>query len=496
MLFNSFQFLIFFPIVVLVFYIIPKKMRYIWLLISSYYFYMSWNPKYAVLITLSTCVTYLSGIWIEKCNTGYTVHRKRNKKICVAGSLVINLAVLAFFKYSNFFLQNVNMALGKLGIETINYRFDFLLPVGISFYTFQALSYTLDVYRGEIEAEKNLFKYALFVSFFPQLVAGPIERSKNLLKQIRETEKILWNSERIRDGLLLMFWGLFQKMVIADRAAILVNQVYTNYTQYGFVEIFFATILFAFQIYCDFGGYSNIARGAAQVMGFSLMENFRQPYLATSIKEFWRRWHISLTSWFTDYLYIPLGGNRKGQLRKYINTLIVFGVSGLWHGASYNFIIWGCLHGIYSVFGDLKKRMQDRFILHREENPDELSLSQWIRKAFVTFILVDFAWIFFAANGGLHALRITKQMFSHFFLANSLYALGLDEKDMSVLILAIIILIIVDIVHEKQYSLNGLISRQETWFRWITYYVLILSIIVLGIYGPEYDASQFIYFQF
>ncbi len=496
MLFNSFQFLIFFPIVVVLFYIIPKKMRYIWLLISSYYFYMSWNPKYAVLIALSTCVTYLSGIWIEKCNMVHTVHKERNKKICVAGSLVINLAVLAFFKYGNFFLYNVNMVLREFGIETIDYHFDFLLPVGISFYTFQALSYTLDVYRGEIVAEKNIFKYALFVSFFPQLVAGPIERSNNLLRQVQETEKIRWDSERVRDGIILMFWGLFQKMVIADRAAILVKQVYTNYTKYGFVEISFATILFAFQIYCDFGGYSDIARGAAQVMGFSLMKNFSQPYLATSIKEFWRRWHISLTSWFTDYLYVPLGGNRKGQLRKYINILIVFGVSGLWHGASWSFIVWGCLHGIYQVCGDLKKRMQEHFNWSKKVNSSELSLSQWLRKAFVTFILVDFAWLFFAADGLPNALRIIKQMCSHFFLASSIYVLGLDEKDLSLLILTIILLIIIDIIHEKKYSLYALIGRQETWFRWAVYYLLIFSIIIFGIYGSVYDASQFIYFQF
>lgn len=293
-----------------------------------------------------------------------------------------------------------------------------------------------------------------------------------------------------------MFWGLFQKMVIADRAAILVDQVYSNYTQHGFVEISFATILFAFQIYCDFGGYSNIARGAAQVMGFSLMENFRQPYLATNIKEFWHRWHISLTSWFTDYLYIPLGGNRKGQFRKYINILIVFAVSGLWHGTSWRFIVWGGLHGIYQVCGDLKRRAQKHFTGENTKSQDQLSLSQWLRKAFTTFLLVDFAWLFFAADGLPHALRMIRQMCTHFFMARSLYVLGLDEKDLSLLLLAILLLMIVDIVHERNHSLLCLVNRQEIWFRWGIYYALILSIIIFGIYGPEYDASQFIYFQF
>ncbi len=496
MLFNSIQFLIFFPIVSLLFYIMPRKVRYIWLLISSYYFYMSWNPKYALLLACSTYITYVSGVLIDRYNTSQTVHKTRNKKLCVAASFVLNLAILAIFKYGNFFLYNLNLIFGRIGIETVNYHFDFLLPVGISFYTFQALSYTMDVYRGDISAERNILKYALFVSFFPQLVAGPIERSKNLLLQIQETDKVQWNSERIRDGLLLMFWGLFQKMVIADRAAILVDQVYSNYTQHGFVEISFATILFAFQIYCDFGGYSNIARGAAQVMGFSLMENFRQPYLATNIKEFWHRWHISLTSWFTDYLYIPLGGNRKGQFRKYINILIVFAVSGLWHGTSWRFIVWGGLHGIYQVCGDLKRRAQKHFTGENTKSQDQLSLSQWLRKAFTTFLLVDFAWLFFAADGLPHALRMIRQMCTHFFMARSLYVLGLDEKDLSLLLLAILLLMIVDIVHERNHSLLCLVNRQEIWFRWGIYYALILSIIIFGIYGPEYDASQFIYFQF
>ena len=312
MLFNSIDFLIFFPIVISIFFIIPKKWRCIWLLISSYYFYMSWNPKYALLIAGSTVVTYLSGLFIEHANSK---GKQTSMKLYVLASLIINLGILCLFKYANFFLSNLSLLFSHIGIGTIDKRFDFLLPVGISFYTFQALSYTIDVYRGQIKAERNLFKYALFVSFFPQLVAGPIERSKNLLTQIQNVENIqVWNFDRVRNGFLLMFWGLFQKLVIADRASLVVNKVINGYQNYGFIEISIAVILFAFQIYCDFGGYTNIARGAAQVMGFSLMQNFKQPYLARNIKEFWRRWHISLTSWFTDYLYIPLGGNRNGTL--------------------------------------------------------------------------------------------------------------------------------------------------------------------------------------
>lgn len=353
MLFNSIDFLIFFPLVAAVFFVIPKKLRYIWLLIASYYFYMSWNPKYAILIALSTFITYISSIFIQKYNDQ---NRIVLKKVCLAGSIVSNLSILCLFKYANFIIINISKLLSILNIGIIERRLDLLLPVGISFYTFQALSYTIDVYRGEIKAETNIFKYALFVSFFPQLVAGPIERSKNLLCQINNIDHIsVWNFEQVKRGFLLIMWGLFQKLVIADRAALLVNTVFQHHQNYGFLEIFTAAILFAFQIYCDFGGYTNIARGSACVMGFHLMNNFRQPYLAQNIKDFWRRWHISLTSWFTDYLYIPLGGNRNGRHRKYLNILIVFGVSGLWHGASWNFIVWGLLHAIYQIIGDIKQ---------------------------------------------------------------------------------------------------------------------------------------------
>ncbi len=489
MLFNSIDFLIFFPIVVGVLFVIPKKLRCLWLLVVSYYFYMSWNPKYAILIAVSTVITYTSGLLIEM------VKGKHSKQLVVAGALVSNLAILVVFKYANFVLQSLSVFFEHLGLGTIERRLDLLLPVGISFYTFQALSYTLDVYRGSIKAEKSILKYALFVSFFPQLVAGPIERSGNLLSQIQEINGVkLWNFERIRDGLLLMFWGLFQKLVIADRASILINQVYTNYHDYGFLEILIASILFAFQIYCDFGGYTNIARGAAQVMGFNLMQNFRQPYLAFSIKDFWRRWHISLTSWFTDYIYIPLGGNRRGVLRKYINIFIVFTISGLWHGASWHFVIWGFLHAIYQVTGDLKRKIFKR--LHKNTNISKIdSFSQKLGKILITFVLVDFAWIFFAADSLHHSYDIIRQMFS-VFQTTGIFEIGLDRGNWFMLCLGILILLIVDIVHERGKSIFYWVNQQTTLFRWILYLGLMWCTILFGIYGVGYDASQFIYFQF
>lgn len=405
--------------------------------------------------------------------------------------MTANLGILCVFKYANFFLANISRLTSAVGIGVIDRRLDLLLPVGISFYTFQALGYIIDVYRGEVKAEKSLLRYALFVSFFPQLVAGPIERSKNLLRQMQGIASIeVWNFERVRDGFFLMVWGLFQKMVIADRASLLVDKVVNHYEKYGFFELSVAVILFAFQIYCDFGGYTNIARGAAKVMGFSLTNNFRQPYLARSVKDFWRRWHISLTSWFTDYLYIPLGGNRKGRLRKYMNILLVFGISGLWHGASWNFVAWGLLHAIYLIGAEGKDALLQKVGISMPE-----SFSKRVRETVLTFVLVDFAWIFFMSNSFMQACRIIRQMTSAFKLSKGMN-FGLDTKDWIVLMLGILVLFIVDYLHEKGYSLFVLVRHQELWYRWVLYLGVIWGTIMLGIYGVGYDDNSFIYFQF
>lgn len=340
MQFNSIDFMCFFPIVLAVYFIIPGKVRTIWLLLASYYFYMSWNPQYALLIAGSTIITYISGILLEKYNNANS--GKYNRKIVLWSCLIINLSILAVFKYADFAIESINCFLKMLHISVISRRFDIVLPVGISFYTFQALGYIVDVYRGGITAEKKLSRYALFVSFFPQLVAGPIERSKNLLAQMRDIENMkLWNEKRVSSGAILMVWGFFMKMVIADRVAILVNTVFDNYRMLGSTELILAAIGFSIQIYCDFNSYSLIAIGASRIMGFELMDNFNAPYLAKSIRDFWGRWHISLSTWFKDYLYIPLGGNRKGRLYKAINLMIVFLISGLWHGAEWSFVMWG-----------------------------------------------------------------------------------------------------------------------------------------------------------
>ncbi len=494
MLFNSLEFMIFFPIVIAVYFILPHKVRYLWLLGASYFFYMQWNAAYALLMLTSTVITYLSGYFIEKADAR---QREGLKKLCVAISFTSNIAILFFFKYFYFMIDNLNTVLGLAGASPLNPNFDVLLPVGISFYTFQALGYTMDVYRKDVAHEKNFFRYALFVSFFPQLVAGPIERSSNLIHQLRERH--YFDTKRAARGLMLMLWGFFQKLVIADRAALFVNTVYNNptaETSKGFA-VAIATVLFAFQIYCDFASYSNIAKGCAEVMGITLMKNFDTPYFSKSIGEFWRRWHISLSSWFRDYLYIPLGGNRKGAVRKNFNLLVVFFISGLWHGASWNFVIWGLLNGVYQVAGSFTKPFRNSVSvkLGNREN-----FSGKLLKVLVTFSLVCFSWIFFRANRTLDAFVLIKNMFSEFnpwiFTDGTIFALGLDRGDMFVLGLSLMVLFIVSVAKYRNVEIREWIFKQGIWFRYFVYLTAIFAVLILGIYGANYDAASFIYFQF
>lgn len=504
MLFNSFDFMIFFPIVVLVYFGIPNKTRYIWLLVVSYYFYMGWNAKYAILIAISTVVTYFSGVWMDKVSVKYSQESNGKvihyKKWIVAGSFLVNIGILVFFKYFDFLLGNVNIVLTAVGITVLKKPFDVILPVGISFYTFQALGYTMDVYRGEIKAERNILRYALFVSFFPQLVAGPIERSKSLLQQIKNVEHIdVWKLEQIVRGTILMLWGLFMKMVIADRVAILVDTVYDSYWIYGGIELILATVLFAIQIYCDFSSYSLIAIGAAKVMGFSIMENFNVPYFSRSVKEFWRRWHISLSTWFRDYLYIPLGGSHCSPGRNYINLMITFLVSGLWHGANWTFLVWGGINGLYQVVGDFLKPLKQSIV--EKYKVKTYSISYKLGQVLITFGLIDFAWIFFRMDSLRDSFDFIKRIFIRWdpwvLFDQSLYTLGLNQQEMHILIISLIILLLVDIVRYKwNQTIDVFLMDQCLWFRWTVLLFLFFSILIFGIYGPAFDAQQFIYFQF
>ena len=486
MLFNSMQFVIFFPIAVLLYFLIPHKFRYLWLLLISYYYYMCWNPKYALLLLLSTFITYVSGIIIGKNSLSLT-----SKKWCVGISFFLNLVILFFFKYFSFVLESVENLCSRFDISYSKPAFDILLPVGISFYIFQALSYTMDVYRKEIPPERNFLKYALFVSFFPQLVAGPIERSKNLLNQFDEKHYFEYN--RVRDGLIKMLWGFFLKLVIAGRLAITVDLIYGNYADCTGYQLVLGTFAFALQIYCDFASYSIIAIGSAKVMGFSLMENFKQPFFADSCGDLWRRWHISLNTWFRDYLYIPLGGSRKGKARKYVNLMIVFLTSGLWHGANWTYVIWGGLSGLFQILGAELSGVRKWLMKIMHMNPNGK-----LRKGLSilsTFCLFNFSLIFFRSNTVNDAFRIVTKIFTdfqfHSILTTSFFNLGLGVQNFLFLAFALIILFIVDYQKETGNALAKLTSKK--WYiRWGFYYLMIGSILLSANLG----SAEFIYFQF
>ena len=340
---SSIEFIFFLGILIGAYYVVPAKLKSVVLLIASYLFYGSQDSTYLIFLGAATLFTYGSGLLLEK-----NIEHQSAAKAIVGGTIFVNLFVLGWFKYINFFTG------GK--IESL------FLPVGISFYLFMSIGYIVDVYRGKIKAEKNLISYALFVSFFPIIMSGPIERAGNLLPQFKKEvfAKIKFDTERIRDGFVRMLWGYFQKLVLADRIAVVVDMVYGSPESYGGAMVILASFLYTFQIYCDFAGYSNVAIGIGEIFGIKIIENFKVPYLATSIADFWRRWHISLSSWFRDYLYVPLGGNRKGIVRKYVNIMVVFLLSGLWHGAGWNFILWGGLHGLYQVIGALTEGIRKK----------------------------------------------------------------------------------------------------------------------------------------
>ncbi|MFW5795034.1 MAG: MBOAT family O-acyltransferase [Bacillota bacterium] len=489
MIFNSLQFIIFFIIVITAYFILKSKYRWILLLAASYYFYMSWNPAYIILIILSTVIDYYASLKMGE------VEKKSQRRKYLILSLLVNLGLLFFFKYYNFFNNSFTTVLRNFNLSIGLPNFEFLLPVGISFYTFQTLSYTIDVYRGDKEPEKHFGIFALYVSFFPQLVAGPIERSTRLLPQFKK--EFEFNSSRVTSGLQLMLWGYFKKVVVADRLALYVNGVYNNLEGLSGITLILATFFFAFQIYCDFSGYSSIAIGAAKTMGFDLMTNFKRPYFSKSIPEFWRRWHISLSTWFKDYLYIPLGGNRVTKMRYYFNLFFTFLVSGLWHGAAWTFVIWGALHGFYQIFSlitsDLRSKIKEKIGLSKFPFLDK------IMQISITFTLVNFGWIFFRANSLSDALYIINNLFvslgsqlsSWESFKAAVVGYGLNQYE---LILAFVVIIIMESIHllQRNGSVRKLLEKKPLVFRWAAYYFMIIIILAFGAYGE----AEFIYFQF
>ncbi|MEM6800271.1 MAG: MBOAT family protein [Bacteroidota bacterium] len=479
MLFNSVEFVVFFTAVFLLYFTTPHKWRWLLLLIASYIFYMSWKAEYILLILLSTLIDYFAGIKMGQ----EPIKAKRKKFLYL--SLISNLGILFSFKYFNFFSESIATLVQASGMDYSAPLFEVLLPVGISFYTFQTLSYSIDVYQGKISPEKHLGRFALFVSFFPQLVAGPIERSGNLLPQFREEK--YFDYARIVSGMRLAAWGLFKKVVIADRLAFFVNLIYNDPQNFYGLSMVLATFFFAFQIYCDFSGYSDIAIGVARMMGFDLMKNFERPYFSRSIGEFWRRWHISLSTWFRDYVYIPLGGNRVVKWRWYYNLYMTFLISGLWHGANWTYVIWGALHGVYLIIENIgKAEMKKRNF----QNPLPLPIKAG-GQMLLTFLLACFAWIFFRANSLSDALMIISHMFT-WVPGDIAWMLSLEHRyDLLLSFLSIAILLVVNIMQEKGLGGNWIL-KQTTVVRWAIYLVLVSMILNLG----EFDQQQFIYFQF
>ena len=387
MLFNSFEFLIFFILVSISYFVLPHRFRWFLLLSASCYFYMFFIPIYILILIFTIIIDYVAGIMIENAEG-------KTRKNYLALSIVANVGVLAVFKYYNFFIDNFNELFHFLNLSTKNLgHLGMLLPVGLSFHTFQAMSYTIEVYRGNQKAERHFGIYALYVMFYPQLVAGPIERPQNILHQFHEEHKFSYENAIL--GLNKIAYGLFKKVVVADRLSVYVNSVYGNIENASSISVLIAVFFFSIQIYCDFSGYSDIAIGTARFMGFDLMNNFDRPYLSKTISEFWTRWHISLSTWFKDYLYIPLGGNRRGKLRWYFNLFTVFVVSGFWHGANWTFLVWGMLHGFFSIGGTLTAKW-------RAKAAEMIGLTKLphfhtFLNVSMTFLLVTIAWVFFRA---------------------------------------------------------------------------------------------------
>ena len=474
LLFNSVEYFVFFGVVALLHFLLPQRWRWVLLLVASYAFYMSWNPAYIVLIGGSTLVDYCVALRLEKTQAQ---SRRRALLLC---SLVANLGLLFTFKYWNFFQDSIVKAASWLGFAVEPSLLHVLLPVGISFYTFQTLSYTIDVYRGNITAERHLGRFALFVSFFPQLVAGPIERASRFLPQI-ELEK-RFDRERVFSGLQLLMWGLFKKVVIADRLAIYVDQVYGNVGSHDATAYLLATYAFAFQIYCDFSGYTDMALGSAKVLGFDLMKNFKRPYFATSIQEFWRRWHISLSTWLRDYLYISIGGNRKGLPRTYANLLITMLIGGLWHGAAWNFVVWGAVHGL--LLSGSRYTLPWRDSLYAN-----FHVPGWLRdglRMLITFHLVCFAWVFFRAASTADAFQILSG------LGGSWGPIQADRSLLAPAVLGVVLLLLVQMGQARWGSFRDMIRTWPAPIRWAVWYTLALLIYMFGA-GP---GQRFIYFQF
>ncbi len=479
MIFNSFQFIIFFIAVSLTYYALNPRFRWLLLLVASCYFYMAFVPEYILILFLTIIIDYIAGIFIEK-STG------SNRKLLLIISLISNIGILAIFKYYNFFTENlaaiVELVSGKTFhfktldefLSFLNFSGKILLPIGLSFHTFQAMSYTIEVYRGKFPAEKHFGIYALYVMFYPQLVAGPIERPQHVLPQLKMHHS--FDFENIKAGLMRMAWGFFKKVVFADRVGLMVDAAFAHQSlqSQSSSTLLMATFLYSFQIYCDFSGYCDIALGSAKVLGINLMENFQTPYSSKSIGEFWRRWHISLSSWFKDYVYFSLGGSRVGLSRTYINVMIIFLLSGFWHGNTWNFVLWGAIHGFYLIFGQIRDKYFGEI--------DTSGIKKYLH-LLATFVLVMLAWIFFRAENLNDSLFILKKILLFDFSQPFLSAINTNELIFSFLLLAVILW--------KEKYFNRISTKSD-----VKFYLLFSCFVLVSYLFGVFQAKQFIYFQF
>ncbi len=484
MLFNSFAFIGFFAVLVVTYYLLPHRFRWVLLVLASIYFYALFNALYALLLLGVAAVTYVLGRAIE--STGGI----RNKRILLIVGVLVSLAPLVVFKYWDFVADSLEALLLGVGMpiqpKQFAPRLGLLLPVGLSFYTFSCVSYLADVYWNKLAAERHAGHFLLYVSFFPKLLAGPIERATTFLPQL--VRPVRFDAENVTAGLQLMLWGLFKKVVIADRLAILVDAAYNTPNTASPANLLIATYFFAFQIYCDFSGYTDMAIGAARVLGIDLMENFRRPYLATSMREFWaQRWHISLTNWFRDYMYIPLGGNRKGKLRGYFNLMAVFVVSGLWHGANWTFVLWGALNGVYQVISVIGRGAGAK-VAQVTRLPVVVGA---VLSALLTFHLILVSWVFFRAASIADAITILTRVAQSWAVLPQLVAAQLANPEVYTSILLIVLLLGIELLDEKRAFWQTLRLR-PTYVRWSVYYALILALIVFGVW----NLRQFVYMQF
>lgn len=469
MVFNSFSFWLIFPFIFGFYWLIPSKQKELkkwFLIIVSYLLYMNWKPAFALALMFVTAITYYGSHLISNAN-----EQKKNKQICTL-TILLGVSLLVIFKYYNFINDNINTLLSLLHIQVELPGLNYAIPVGISFFTFQAISYFLDVYFKKIEAEKSLSDYVLFVSFFPQVSSGPISKASELLPQIKNPKP--FNEIQATDGLRYLLWGMFMKVAVADRLGIYVDTVYSEYLNYSGFTTFISIIFYSFQIYADFAGYSLMALGIAKLLGYDIINNFQQPYFAFSITNFWRRWHISLSRWLKDYIYIPLGGSRCSSKKSYLNIFITFLVSGIWHGASWNFILWGALHGIFQIVEKalhLQKETEKGFIIKAT-------------RVFITFFLATFAWIFFrmpTLNDAIGIIVHTAKDFTSF---------SMMTEQRTPIMLTLPILIAHDIY------LEYFSSKQYWWNNTITHWMLYITLFVIILVAGVLDSGQFIYVSF